>query len=281
MIDIAVQLVAWLSAAANVVGRILLAPVSVVPGWLSATVIAAVTGVLLLAVFKYTSHQRAIKRVRNAIDADLFALRLFKDSARVALGAQGRILRGAGRLFVLALVPMVVMVVPVILILGQVALWYQARPLRPGEESVITLKLNGDDRAQWPTVELTPTSALDVAAGPVRVRSQREVCWRVTARQPGAHRLIFNVDGRDCAKELAVGDGFMRVSSKRPGWDWSEIMLNPAEEPFRRDSAVRSIAIDYPTRSSWTSGTDSWVIYWFIASMVAALCCRRALGVHV
>jgi hypothetical protein len=281
MIDRAVQVVAWLSAAANAVGRIVLAPVAVLPGWLSATIIAAATGVLLLAVFKYTSNQRAIQRVRSAIDADLFALRLFKDSARVALRAQGRILRGAGRLFVLALVPMLVMVVPVILILGQIAIWYQARPLRPGEETVITLKLNGDERATWPSVELRPTSALDVAAGPVRVRSQHEVCWRVTARQPGAHRLIFNVDGRDCDKELAIGDGLMRVSSLRPSWDWSEIMLNPAEEPFRPDSQVHSIAINYPTRSSWTSGTDSWVIYWFIASMVAALCCRRALGVHV
>ena len=38
---------------------------------------------------------------------------------------------------------MLVMVVPVILILGQLSLWYQARPLRVGEEAVVTLKLNG------------------------------------------------------------------------------------------------------------------------------------------
>ena len=67
----------------------------------------------------------------------------------------------------------------------------------------------------------------------------------------------------------------MRVSTQRPGWEWSAILLNPWEEPFRPDSSVRSIEMDYPERSSWTSGTHSWLIYWFVVSMAAALCCRR------
>ena len=80
---------AWLSAGSNVIGQFLLAPVGVLPGWLSATLVAAVTGVLLLAVFKYTSDQRAIERVRNGINANLLSLKLFKESARVSLQAQG------------------------------------------------------------------------------------------------------------------------------------------------------------------------------------------------
>jgi hypothetical protein len=73
----------------------------------------------------------------------------------------------------------------------------------------------------------------------------------------------------------------MRVSTQRPGWDWSAILLNPAEQPFRPDDAVRSIEMDYPERASWTSGTDSWMIYWFVVSMIAALCVRRAMKVAV
>jgi hypothetical protein len=119
--DFLAQFVVWLNGPANALGRLLLAPVGVSPGWLSATVIAAVTGVLLLAVFKYTSNQRAIKRVRNDINANLLALKLFKDSAALAVTAQGRILWGAVRLLVLALVPMALMSVPVLLILGQLS----------------------------------------------------------------------------------------------------------------------------------------------------------------
>ncbi len=281
MMGILARIAAWLNAPANFLGRLLLAPLGVLPGWLSATAVATVTGVLLLAVFKYTSDQRAIHRVRNDIDANLLALKLFKDSARVALRAQGRILLGAGRLFVLAVVPMLVMALPVTLMLGQLSLWYQARPLRVGEDSVITLKLGGDERSPWPAVSLNPTDALEVAAGPVRVRSQREVCWSVKARERGSHRLAFRVGDQTIAKDLAIGDGFMRVSAERPGWDVSSILMNPWEQPFRPGDPVRSIDIAYPERSSWTSGTDWWVFYWFGVSFVAALCFRRALNVKV
>ena len=181
----------------------------------------------------------------------------------------------------LAVVPMLVMAVPVTLLLGQLALWYQARPLRIGEDAVIALKLNGDAATVWPSVILQPTNAVEVEVGPVRVQSQRTICWNVKARESGSHQLVFQVGDQPVVKELAAGDGFMRVSLQRPSWNWSDILLNPWEEPFRPDTAVRSIEINYPTRSSWTSGTDSWVIYWFGVSMVAALGFRRVMNVNV
>jgi hypothetical protein len=272
---------AWLSAAASFLGRFALGWIGVVPGWLSATAVAAVTGVLMLAAFKFTSNQHAIKRVRNDIDANVLALKLFKDSARVALKAQRRILSGALDLFILAVVPMLVMAVPMTLLLGQLALWYEARPLEVGEDAVITLKLNQKQAASWPAVSLRPTEAVEVIAGPVRVRKNREVCWNVKARQSGGHQLSFQVGEQSFAKELAIGDGFMRVSTERPGWDWSRILLNPWEPPFRPGEPVHSIAVDFPTRSSWTSGSGYWVIYWFAVSMIAALCFKGVLKVNV
>jgi uncharacterized membrane protein (DUF106 family) len=275
------QIVIWLNDLANALGRLLLAPVSVLPGWLSATLIAAVTGVLLLVVFKYTSNQRAIQRVRNDINANLLALKLFKDSAALAVVSQGRILGGAGRLLVLALVPMAVMSVPVLLILGQLSLWYQQRPLPVGEDAVVTLRLNGAAADPFPEVRLQPTDAAAVMVGPVRVLSKREVCWNIRASESGYHRLVFEVDGQTVNKELAVGDGYMRVSARRPEGSWLEALKYPQEQPFAQDSPVRSIAIDYPARSSWTSGTDYWWIYWLIASMVAGFCFRRVLNVNI
>jgi hypothetical protein len=275
------QIVVWLNAVANAVGKWLLAPVAVLPGWLSATAIAAVTGVLLLAVYKHTSNQRAIKRVRDDIKAHLLALKLFKDSALVAVRAQGRVFAGAFWLLAFSLVPMAVMLVPVMLILGQLALWYQARPLRVGEEAVLTLKLQDGADASWPAVSLQPTDAVEVAVGPVRVQSKREICWSLKARENGHHYLAFHVGDQVIDKELAVGDGFMRVSAKRPGWVWSDVLLHPWEKPFAPGSPVQGIEIDYPERSSWTSGTNYWVIYWFVVSMVAALCFRRVLNVNL
>jgi hypothetical protein len=271
----------FLNAGANALGGLLLAPIGAMPGWLSATIVAAVTGVLLLVIFKYTSNQQAIKRARDEINANLLALKLFTNSPLVAVRAQGRILLGAIRLMVLALVPMAIMAVPVTLVLGQLSLWYQQRPLRVGEDAVVTLKLNGDASSSMPEVSLEPTGAAETMIGPVRVFSKQEVCWNIKASANGYHRLTFQVGDQKVDKELAVGGGFLRVSVRRPAWVWTEALLHPWETPFGPDSPVRSIEIDYPARSSWTSGTDWWMGYWFVVSLIAALCFRRALNVNV
>jgi hypothetical protein len=285
--DVLGHVIVWLNAAANALGTVVLAPVAALPGWLSATLVAAATGVVLLLVFKYTSNQRAIKLVRNDIKANLLALKLFKDNISVALKAQGRLLWGAFWLLVLAIVPMLVMALPVLLLLGQLALWYQSRPLHIGEDAVVTLKLNGDSASAWPDVRLMPTKAVDVSTGPVRIASQRTLCWKIAARESGYHHLVFQVDGQPVNKELAIGDGFMRVSTQRPRWPW-DALLNPAEPPFDADATVQSIDIDYPQRSSWTSGAQpellgmpAWVAYWLVVSMIAAFAFRGLFRVNI
>ena len=54
------QLVDWLNRPTNACASVLLAPFGVLSGWLSATLVAAMTGVLMLWVFKVTSYQRAV-----------------------------------------------------------------------------------------------------------------------------------------------------------------------------------------------------------------------------
>lgn len=276
------QIITWLNAAANAIGAICLAPIAVLPGWLSATLVAAVTGVLMLLAFKYTSNQPAIKRVRADIKANTLAISLFRDSAKVSLKSQGGILWGALRLMVLAIVPMLVMVIPVCLILGQLALWYQARPLAVGEEAVVTIQLAEGSVTEDTSCHLQSSSAFEATVGPVRVPGKDWICFNIAAREPGNHQLVFEVAGESAEKELAVGDGFMRVSLMRPAWEWTAVLMHPREEPFWvSESPVESIEIAYPERSSWVAGTHSWLIYWFIASMVFAFIARPWLGVNL
>lgn len=271
----------WLNAIANALGSLLLAPARYMPGWLSATLVSLATSVLALVAFKYTSHQRAIKRSRSEIQANLLAVSLFKENVAVSLRAQARIMWGALRLASLSLVPMLVMLVPMTLLLGQLSLWYQARPLEVGEQAVLTLHLRGDANDPWPNVRLRESEGHRTSLGPVRLLSQRAVCWNLHGTRAGYHGLTFEVGQELVEKQLAVGAGLMRVSLQRPEWNWEDVLLNPAERPFPESSLVRSIEIQYPERTSWTSGTNSWVIYWFGVSMVGALVFRRALNVNL
>lgn len=282
MIDFLAYIITWINVPVNALGKFLLAPVGLMPGWLSNTIISAVAGIVLLAIFKYTSNQRAIGRVRDNIKANMLALKLFKDSITVTLQAQGRVFKGAGLLLFHSIQPMLVMIIPVSLLLSQMGLWYEFRPLLPGEETLITMKLNSDNvESPWPDISIEPLSAVEVTIGPVRLVGKQEICWKIRARENGYHHIVFQADEHRIEKEMAIGDGFMRLSAKRPGWHWSDIFLHPCERPFGPDSVVCSISIDYPERSSRTSGTGWWLIYFFIASLVFALIFKPFLKVRI
>ena len=275
------QVVSWVNVLTNAFGRFFLAPIAVLPGWLSNTIISAVTGVFLLIIFKYTSNQGAIGKIRDDMKAHILALKLFKDSISVTLHAEARVLKGALLLLFHAIPPMLVMIIPISLLLAQMSLWYQSRPLLPGEVAVMTVKLNGNVGGRWPTVNIEPTPVAEVTVGPVSVFSRREICWEIKALENGNHRITLNIDRHQIEKELVIGDGFMRVSPTRPACDWAKILMHPAEKPFAIDSIVQSVNIGYPDRLSWTSGTNWWLIYFFIASMVFAFISRPFFKVRI
>lgn len=275
------QIVIWLNSVANALGDVALAPIAWLPGWFSATLIAAVTGVLMLLAFKYTSNQAAIKRTRDGIKANLLALSLFKDNMGVSLKSQGRLLMGAGRLMTLSLVPILVMLIPMSLLLGQLALWYQARPLPVGADSVVTVQLSENATDALSQIELVPSSAYECIVGPVRVPAKHLVCWNIQPREAGEHELSFTIGDQSVTKELAVGDGFRPASLKRPAWNWADALIHPRERPFAADSPVQSIEVVYPERSSWTTGSSTWLIYWFVVSLIAAFVAKPLLRVNI
>jgi len=281
MMGFLAQIIAWLNVPLNAAGKLLTVFVAAVPGWLSITVISAVMGVILLILWKYTSNQDAIGRVKDNIKANLLAMRLFKDSISVTLKAQGRVFKGAVGLLFHAIRPLLVVIVPICLIMAQMALWYQARPLLPGEEALVVMQLNGDVDSAWPDVRIASMPAADVTIDQTRAFIERQIYWKIKARGIGLDNIVFQVAGRQVEKELAIGKGFMRVSLQRPGWHLSDVLLHPSEKPFEPDSVVQSISIKYPDRLSRTSGTGWWLIYFFIASMVFAFIFKPFLNVKI
>lgn len=281
MTDLAIRITITLNALANTIGEYLLAPIGRLPDYTGAVLVSLVTGIVMLIAFKHTSPQSTIKRIRNQTKAELLSLSLFKDSIAVSLAAQGRIFWKAIQSILVTFIPIAVMIIPVTLLLGQLSLWWQFRPLRVGEEAVVTLNLNGNDKTAWPDVQLASSSAFEPSVGPVRVKSQRAIHWNLVAKEAGYHQLSFEVDGKTIKKQLAVGQQLMRVSERRPAWKWSDIVLYPAEEPFPIASAVKSIEIQYPGHESWLTGSKTWLIAWFLGSTITALCFRGVFNVNL
>ncbi|MHC4843151.1 MAG: hypothetical protein ACYTFM_00340 [Planctomycetota bacterium] len=281
MTDFLAQIIRLINIPVNAVGGFLFAPVSIIPGWLSNTIISAFAGVLLLIIFKYTSNQNAIGRIRDDIKANMLAIKLFKDDISVILSSEGHVFKGAFLVLFHYIRPMLIAVVPLTLLLVQLGLWYHSRPLSIGQEALVTMEFSTNEEASWEEVVIEPMSAIEVISGPVRVYSNKQLYWKIKALEGGYHLMVFRMGEQSFNKELAIGDGLMRVSVERPGWNWSNILLNPWEEPFGLGSDVQSIYIDYPERSQLFLGIPWWLVYFFIASTVFAFIFKPLLKVKI
>ena len=106
------------------------------PIW-ALTAISLVTGVVMVWVFGKLSDQTTIKSIRETIRGNLIAVRLFQSDIGVMLRLQRRIFGDTFRYMRYALVPMVVLLVPVVMIMTQLNLRFAARPLEPGETALV------------------------------------------------------------------------------------------------------------------------------------------------
>ena len=281
MTELLLRTLTGINTVTNALGDMLQAPVATMPGWLSITILSAVVGVLALVIFKYTSNQKAIGRVRDDIKANLLAVKLFRDNFSVALRSQARVMAAAVKLLVYSLVPMLVIILPVCLVLAQMGTWYQVRPVRPGDGQV-TVQLKMNHRAgTLPQVSLDPLPGVRLLTGPVRVPSRDEIYFRLQPLEYGNHTLVFHIGDARYEKQLAVGEGFMRVSPRRPGANPGDVLLYPMEKPFSSGDHIGSISIAYPARESKIFGTDWWIVYFFLASMAFAMLCKPFLKVRI
>jgi len=271
----------FLNIITNAIGKVLIAPlITHLPGWLSNTIISAVTGVAILFVFKYTSNQKAIGNVKDRIKANTLAIKLYKDYVSVTLLSLARVLKGTFAWLFHSIRPILVMMIPFSLLFGQMWMWYQARPLLPGEQAIVTMKLNGDTDSKWPQVSIASLPGAEITIEKTKVLSKRQLYWKIKAADNGCHSIRFKVDNDIVEKQLAVGNGFMRTSSLRPGWKFSDMLLYPFEKPFKSDSIVKSIRIRYPDRISKTSGTNWWIAYLLVISSIFFLLLKPVFKVN-
>ncbi len=260
-------LLAVLNPVCRVIGDGVYAALGLMPVWAGLTIASVLLGLVMLIAFRHTSHQAGIARAKDAIKANLLALKLYKDDLRVTFLAQWRLVKAVGRLQGHMLKPIAILALPMLLVIAQMGVRYQWRPLHEGEQTLI--RVRAADGQSPADIALEPTDGLAIEVGPVP--GGGEAVWRVRAGKPGVHTLRFRAGEHHVDKQLVVGDSFTRVSAERVAARWTGQLLHPVEPRIPRDAGIDSIVIAYPGRPSWFSGADWWLLTFFVISMAAAL----------
>jgi hypothetical protein len=258
---------------------VILAPFQSHPAW-GMTVISLIAGAALLLVYKVTSSQEGIRKTKAHIWARFYELRLFQHDMRLLLSAQGDLLRANLRYLSHSLVPLLFMVPPVVLLLGQLNLRYGLRPLRPGEVTLI--KLQARDAAVLEDVRIgSDGDCVTVTSEAVRIPSLNEAVWRLKATRDGRCSVTVYAGGESVSKTIVVGRGAIPVSPKRIGSRWWELALTPGERPLRAKS-VAALEVTYPERDFLLAGVHlPWWLAFFILSLAFGLVLKSPLKVQV
>jgi hypothetical protein len=274
-------IVGWLNAALTGLFGLAFLPFRRLDPFWALLVVSCATGVLMLWIFGKISDQATIKTVRDRIRGNLLGVRIFGDDIGLLFRLQGKILSDTGRYLRHALVPMLVTIVPVLLVLIQMNLWFGFRPLEPGERATVKVAMR-DASALAAGVTLETGDGLVVETPGVPAPALNEVVWRVRAAKPGKFSLVVRSGSEQVSKDVAVGGGGGPVSTLRTGRGISEMLLYPGEKPIGSEAAVRAVEIDYPARhlSALGFGID-WMIFFFVASIAFGFLMKGPLGIEV
>jgi uncharacterized membrane protein (DUF106 family) len=251
--------------------------------WVGMIIISLLTGLLMLFVFKWTSNQKGIKQVKNKIKAHLLELRLFKDSLALSLQAQGNILRCNLRYIGYSAKPMMVMILPLILILIQLNFWFGYQSLTPNQSVLLKVKLKESQNPMDVSLEIEPSSELNIETSPLRIEEFKEIDWRFSAKRKGIHNLSLNINGEKVTKRISVAQKpLSRISPIRTGKGFFTQVLYPTESPLRGNTPIHSIEIQYPTQGMNFFGWHiHWLIVYFVLSIIFGFALKGILKVEI
>jgi len=237
--------------------------------WPAMIVISFLAGLLLLFVFRHTSNQEGIRTTKNKIKAHLLEFRLYKDSLSQPFKSLGRILLANFKYIGYALKPMLVMFIPLLLILIQLNLWFGSQPLVIGQAVLLKIKLTEGANPRQTDIQLEAPQGIAVETPALRIEDEREIDWRLGAKDQGLYTLKFRWNNEPFTKSVIVGQSRLaKIAGIKPGRSFWDQVFNPGEEPVPKNMPVKSVEITYPARRMNLFG---WRLHWLVSFFVLSI----------
>jgi uncharacterized membrane protein (DUF106 family) len=251
--------------------------------WIGMILISFLTALLMLCVFRFTSNQQGIKNVKNKIKAHLLEFRLFKDSLNISLKAQGKILRYNLKYIGYSAKPLLVMIIPLILILIQLNLWFGYHSLAPGQKAILKAELEMNQSLLDTEFKIETSSGLVVETLPLRIEDKGEVNWGFQTKEAGIHELALTVNGQRIVKKVAVAQNLLsKISPVKIRRNFIDEVFNPGEAPLPGNIPVKSIEINYPSRPMNLFGWRiHWIIVYFALSIIFGFAFKGIFRVEI
>ncbi len=238
--------------------------------------------VIMVLLFALTSDQQLLKRRRNRLLARTLELLLFRHDARVSITACARILKAnAAYLWTFAM-PTLIAVIPITLMIVQLAAWFEYRPLISGETALLEIAFDKSIDVAAVPVTIMLSDSLELDGAPVRIPSENEICWRLQVKSEQESWIEVRSGEFVERKECAVGQHLIKVSTKRTRSDLVQEILHPVERPLPAEGPFEQILIRFPPRTLHIADKEvHWLVAAIVIMMIAGLVTGKLFGVSI
>jgi hypothetical protein len=243
--------------------------------------VSVITGGVMLFLFKITSNQQAMKEVKAKISAYFLEMRLYKEDMSVVMASQRRILRANLDYMRLALVPAVVMFIPVVLIMVQLNLRYAQTGFQPGDAAMLKVKLEEGVDVVRNTPRLSAGQGLEKASPAVRVPSLAETDWKMKLTDNGVHDFTLETATGKVTLPLYATRRLIPIYGSFKKSSFWETVLNPGAPRIPDSIPIKSVEVAYPEMSfDWGFVKLSWLWSFLIISMAFGVVLKFVFGVE-
>ena len=266
----------------NTLGDLVMAPFQVETAWPGLVVFSVLVAVLAMLTYKYFSNQVALRDRRNRLLARVLEIRLYQDDIAGIFGMSLRIMMAAFSYIKESLRPLLIMLVPISLILIQMETWFEYRPLKSGDLTILSVAFDDTIDSLGSNISVTTSEGLALETEGLRSPNGSMVSWRLRSKISEKAWIDITVGDSVFRKKVNVAHGMQKISPKSVRAQlWNSIRY-PAEPLMDKNSPIQSISLSYPKREFYVGRFSvNWIVAFFILTLTCGLIIKPVLKVEL
>jgi hypothetical protein len=228
-----------------------------------------------LAIYKYTSNQKGIKKAKERIKAHFVEVWLYIDDPILILKAQVGIFSYGVKYLTYALIPLAIIFFPVFIFLINCEYRYHYRPFQAGEVFLLKMRLS-ESVSDWNNaIKLELPSGLEFTAPPLRLqdidesgKEFHEIDYRLKVNEKGNHTFKLSVNEK---KQIEVGifaDGSHNARlNPVEAIGFPTTFWHPGIGLLKTGNGIEKIEVKYPEDQISFFGWETYWVWPFLTLM--------------
>ncbi len=258
--------------------EILTLPVSFLSPFFVVLYWSVLSSFVILIFYKLISSPSSIRKAKDQIKANIFAIRIYSDLPGVFFKSFSGSLYWTFRYFLLNLIPVLFLIIVLLPLFVQLELRYGIEPLKVGDEFIMKVKFNEISELEFPKIKLlNDKSFKEIVRVFIPELNEYDLKLRVLKN---SSKIYLDVNGEKVEKTIVIGEKGKLFSPKKLKADNPETLLYPEDKPLYSSSIEEISIITREGEINFLGIKLHWLIYYLILTIIIVLALKDKFGVE-